>query len=154
MRVLFIANAKSIHTVRWVNELTNKGLEVHLVFNHNDNPYKNTISKDVILHRLKYGGTKGYYLNSRRLRKLFKEVKPDIVNAHYASGYGTLVRLSKINPLVLSVWGSDVYDFPYESKVKRRIINKNLNYADKIASTSNVMASQTKKVMQKILILQ
>jgi len=43
----------------------------------------------------------------------------------------------------LSVWGSDVYDFPYQSSFKMKLLQKNLRAADLIASTSHVMAKQT-----------
>ncbi|GAE70510.1 dolichol-phosphate mannosyltransferase [Cutibacterium acnes JCM 18909] len=40
-------------------------------------------------------------------------MQPDIVNVHYATGYGLLARLAHIDaPTLLSVWGSDVYDSP------------------------------------------
>ena len=59
-------------------------------------------------------------------------------------GYGTLARVSKIRVDLLSVWGSDVYDFPKESNIKKRILEKNILYANNIASTSNVMAKEVK----------
>ena len=100
MRVLFLANAASIHTVRWVNAISERGHEVHLVYKFDDVPKANTISEKVILHRLKYSGTKGYFFNAMQLKKLSHNIKPDVANAHYASGYGTLARLAKLKPLV------------------------------------------------------
>lgn len=147
MRILFLSNGASTHTVKWVNSLSERGHEVHLVFKQDDAPKPNTINDKVILHSLKKSGTKAYFLAAYELKKLFKMIKPDIVNTHYASGYGTLARLSKIKPLVLSVWGSDVYDFPYQSKIKYKLVKKNLLYADQIASTSNCMAEQVLKLL-------
>ncbi|HHY80546.1 MAG TPA: glycosyltransferase family 4 protein [Thermoanaerobacter sp.] len=147
MKVLFLSNAASIHTVRWVNALANRGHEIHLVFKKDDQPRDNEISNKVILHSLKYGGNKAYFTSAFELHKLYKKIKPDVVNAHYASGYGTLARIAKLKPLILSVWGSDVYDFPYQSKIKMNLIKKNLLYADKIASTSNCMADQVRKLL-------
>ncbi len=148
MKILFLSDASSIHTVRWVNTLSERGNEVHLVYKFNDYPKIDSIDKRVIQHRLKYGGKKGYFLNASSLNKLYKEIRPDVVNAHYASGYGTLARLAKLKPLVLSVWGSDVYDFPYQSNLNMKIIIKNLNYADRLASTSISMAEQVKNLLK------
>lgn len=148
MRILFLSNAASIHTVRWVNALSERGHEVHLVYKFDDTPKENRISERVIRHRLKYSGTKGYFLNAIQLRKLSKRINPDIVNAHYASGYGTLVRLARLQPVVLSVWGSDVYEFPYQSKFKMKILVDNLRYASVIASTSASMAEQVKLLLK------
>lgn len=147
MKIFFLANAASIHTIRWVNALADREHEVHLIFNYDDYPKDNQISSKVIQHRLKYSGTKAYFINAFELKQLLKKIKPDIVNAHYASGYGTLARLAKVSPLVLSVWGSDVYDFPYQSKFKMSIIKKNLLNATKIASTSHCMANQVHRLL-------
>jgi len=151
MRILFLASAVSIHTIRWVNSIAKKGHEVHLVFKKDDCSTLNEISERVILHKLNVPATVGYYLNALQLRKLAKVIKPDIINVHYASGYGTTARiagLTNIAPLVLSVWGSDVYEFPYQSKLKNRILIKNLMYADAIASTSRSMADQVRLLLE------
>lgn len=149
MKILFLAAANSIHTVRWVNSLVARGNEVHLVYNANHVPTRNKLDKKVIQHRLKHSGNIAYYLNAAELRKLYREIKPDIVNAHYASGYGTLARMARVKTLLLSVWGSDVYDFPYQSIFKMHIVKKNISYANHIASTSKVMAKQVEKIMDK-----
>lgn len=144
LKVMFISAANCIHTVRWVNSLS-QDLEIHLVYCKNHKPNIDNISSNVILHELKFNAPYGYYLNSMQLRSLYKKIKPNIINVHYASGYGTLTRISKIKPVLLSVWGSDVYDFPNESKLKKKILQKNVMYADEIASTSNIMAEELKK---------
>lgn len=148
MKILFLANAASIHTVRWVNALSERGHEVHLVYKFDDEPKDNKISQDVNLHRLKYSGRKGYYLNVKQLKSLYNSIKPHVVNVHYASGYGTLARISKMKPLVLSVWGSDVYDFPYKNKLSMKTVVDNLKYANQIASTSNSMANQVRRLLK------
>lgn len=144
LKVMFISAANSVHTVRWVNSLSKK-FEIHLVYCRNHKPNIDNISSNVILHELKFNAPYGYYLNVIQLRNLYKKIKPNIINVHYASGYGTLVRIAKIKPVLLSVWGSDVYDFPCESKLKKKILQKNVMYADEIASTSNVMAEELTK---------
>lgn len=147
MKILFLSAANSIHTVRWVNALVQRGHEIHLAYNAGHEPKKDSIDNRVILHRLKHNGIKGYYLNAFALKTLAKQIMPDIINVHYASGYGTLARMSRIGPVLLSIWGSDVYDFPYESAVKKRILQKNVRYASGLASTSHCMARQLRKVM-------
>lgn len=140
-KLLFLSAASSIHTIKWVNALSKK-YEVHLVYCKNHKPKLESISNNIILHELKYATPHGYYLNAYTLNKLYKDINPDIINVHYASGYGTLARIAKLPNIILNVWGSDVYDFPNESKIKRIILKKNIFYANKIASTSNVMANE------------
>lgn len=151
MKILFLAPANSIHTVRWVNALVERGHEVSLVSLVNHRNQENNINTKVAAYELPIAGMKGYYLNALKLRRLAKRIKPDVVNAHYASGYGTLMRMAKLKNTLLSVWGSDVYDFPYQNKVCMRILRKNLGYAQRIASTSNCMAEQTRKIIGKNL---
>ena len=143
-KLLFLSAASSIHTVKWVNALS-EYYEVHLAYCLNHAPTIHKISDKVILHQLKYKAKLGYYLNAHALKKVYQEVKPDIINVHYASGYGTLARLAKLPNIILNVWGSDVYDFPNESNFKRNILKKNLLYAKTLASTSNVMAREVKR---------
>ena len=52
------------------------------------------------------------------------------------------MALSGFKPTLLSVWGSDVFDFPRESAIKRRLLVWNLGRATAVASTSRVMATQ------------
>ena len=150
MKILFLAAGNNAHTIKWVNELARIGHEVHLVYQKQHIPKSGLIDKKVIQYTLPVSGNAGYYMNCFFLKKIYTTIKPDIINAHYASGYGTLARISKLKPLVLSVWGSDVYDFPYQSKLKYNIIKKNLLFADKIASTSHIMAKQIHKLVPDI----
>lgn len=149
-KVMFISAANSIHTVRWVNALV-KDFEIHLVFCKNHKPTIDKIDKEVILHELMFNAPWGYYLNVLQVKMLYKRIRPSIVNVHYASGYGTLARVSKVKPVLLSIWGSDVYDFPNQSKLKMKILQKNVMYADSIASTSYAMAKELKKQVETLL---
>lgn len=147
MRVLLLAAASDIHSVRWANQLSANGNEVHLCYMSNQKPAMDQFKNSVYLHELKFGAPYGYYLNVLQLKRIIWGVKPDILNAHYSSGYGTLARLTGFSPYLLSVYGSDVYDFPYRNKINMRIIKKNLLAADGVASTSNVMAQQIKRLV-------
>ncbi len=148
MRILLLAPAKSIHTIRWANAFSERGHEVYLVSLPDHIADKDKISDTVTVKYLSKGGTKGYYLCAKELKDYYKKVKPDIVNAHYASGYGTIARISGVHPLVLNVWGSDVYEFPHSGHVQNYVIKRNLRNADEVASTSYCMAEETRKVLK------
>lgn len=148
MKILILSAAKSIHTVKWVNAFAERGHKVFLISIKGHEPKENTLHRNVKFYSLKYGGTIGYYLNALELSTLKKKIAPDVINVHYASGYGTLARIAKISPYILSIWGSDVYDFPNESKLKRIILKKNVKNAYMLASTSNCMAEQLRRVME------
>ena len=96
------------------------------------------------LVKLVYLEKPSYTKNHRQLSRLFQQQKPDVLYAHYATGYGTLARKSKFQPTVLAVWGSDVYDFPFKSPVHAWLLRKNLKFPKVIFSTSHAMAERTK----------
>lgn len=147
MKILFIGAATSNHTKRWVNSLSKRGHEVLLVSRNDQKDEKKEIVKSVEISYLPFGGGMGYYLNVPALRRIYKRFKPDVTNVHYATGYTTLARLSKIKNLVVSCWGSDIYDFPKKSTRNLKLLKKNLSYADAVASTSIAMGEEVKKVM-------
>ena len=140
MKVALLSGGASIHTIRWANGLALAGHQVHLITQH---PLLEPVDASVVLHEFPYRGTLGYFLMASSVKKLLKKIKPDVLNAHYASGYGTTARLIDFHPYLLSVWGSDVYDVPNQSKFHRYWIKTNLQSADRIASTSHCMATQT-----------
>lgn len=87
------------------------------------------------------------------MKKVITEFKPDILHAHYASSYGLLGALSGFHPYIISVCGSDVFDFPNTSFLHKIVLKYNLSVADKILSTSNVMAIETSKYTNKEIIV-
>lgn len=148
MRIMIIGAAVSNHTIRWTNSLVERNHEVYLICRGDQRAKEeNTkINQQVKIYYLRHGGGIGYYTNVPELRRLYKAIKPDVVNAHYATGYATLARLSRVRPLVISFWGSDIFDFPFRSKHNKKLLRKNIKYADRIASTSIAMANKIKEV--------
>lgn len=67
---------------------------------------------------------------------------PDILHAHYATSYALVAALAGFQPFIVSVWGSDVYIYPKKSRLNRFIVEYSLKRADKILSTSHVMAKE------------
>ncbi|MDR2012875.1 MAG: glycosyltransferase [Rhodanobacter sp.] len=144
MKVVLLGPVNVIHTQRWVEGLNSHGVEVVLVTQHDESSWYPPSSVRMV--RLPYQGTVGYFLNVMALRRLLRIEQPDLLNVHYASGYGTTAALAGFHPWLLSVWGSDVYDFPYENSVKRFLIRFNLHKASAIASTSHAMAGQVRRL--------
>jgi glycosyltransferase involved in cell wall biosynthesis len=148
MRVVLLSGASSIHTQRWANGLAALGVDVHVI---SQQPLQGTLDASVSLHIYPDRGALGYFLMASNVRKLIqKKINPDIVNAHYASGYGTTAHLVNFRPWLLSVWGSDVYDFPYKSPIHKWGVVSNLMAADSVASTSHCMATQTRRLAPRL----
>jgi glycosyltransferase involved in cell wall biosynthesis len=86
---------------------------------------------------------KSRYFNARKAAKeYFKEVQPDIVHAHYASSYGTLAKYIGFENTIVSLWGSDVYEFPNRSIVHKFIFQRAVKSAKMVCSTSTDMARE------------
>lgn len=145
MRIAVLSAASSSHTVKIVNSLVRAGDEVYLFSLPNHRDEDGAVSPDVRLFYLGYGGGKGYYMNAPELRRLLLRHRIDVLSAHYASGYGTLAGLAGFHPYALSVWGSDIYDFPNKGLLNKHILKDNLRRADLILSTSECMGLETSK---------
>ena len=156
MRIFILSDINSIHTKRWVKALSERGIDIFLFGFCQDLSNEYALYENVRVYgcfeRYKdiFFSKVGYLFVLRRLRQKIKEFKPDIVHAHYASSYGLLGALVKTSvPYIVSVWGSDVYDFPNITPCGKQIIKYNFKKADYILSTSHVMAKETKKYTDK-----
>ena len=160
MKVLVLGNGNSIHVEKWVNGLLERGLEI-VLFSLNDFDCVN-YSKSSRLSIITFGlNGKSYFekegsfnkINYLRvvpkLKKIIKEHQPDLVHSHYCSSYGSIGALLRFHPYIISVWGSDVYDFPKLNPFFKKVVKFALKRADMILSTSNVMAKETSKYTNK-----
>lgn len=141
MKICFLGAASSIHIVRWVNAMAGRGHHVHLITMHK--PGHDMIDQRVTVHHLTFRAPFGYYINLFKVRKLLQNIQPKVLHVHYASGYGTLARLVNFKPTLLSVWGSDVFLFPYKNNRAKKTLQKNLQAMNQITATSYALKSQT-----------
>ncbi len=153
MKICYLADASSAHTKKWCEFFSKKGYDIHVI-SLNDGyiegvkvhclnvDYKR-IKKQSSLNKITY------IFKIFKIKNILREIQPDIVHAHYASSYGLIGSLVNYHPYVLSIWGSDIYEFPLKGKVFEAIIKYNLKKADKILSTSKAMAEETKKYTNK-----
>lgn len=145
MKIAFISSGSSIHVKKIANELANRGYEITLYTLPDNDKLLSNFEKRVQIVKLPIKGKLGYFLNAPFIRRHLKTHPVDIVNSHYASGYGTLARLVGKHPLALAVFGSDVFGYPFRSKMNMRMIIKNFDCADVISSTSQVMAEKIRE---------
>lgn len=152
MKLLLLSDPNSVHTIKWAKSLAQNDIEI-IIFGLGDftvNDYDEISNIEVKTLNEKVTRDEGAlsklkYLKALPLVKgIIKDFKPDIVHAHYATSYALLGALSGFHPFVLSVWGSDVFSFPLKSPIHKMMLKYNLKKADKILSTSHVMAKETK----------
>lgn len=160
MIICYFADAANYHTQKWVRYFANIGSEVHvLTFAQCDEA---TYSQpNVMIHWLANTSNKdagdlrklSYLSTIRQAKLLIKEIKPDVVHAHYASSYGLVCALSCNMPFYLSVWGKDIYEFPKKSPLHKACITFVLQRASWILSTSAAMERETKKYTNKEIMI-
>lgn len=155
MKLLYLADAKSIHTKKIVSYFAEKGHEVSVAsFKKEKIPNVNVFDLGVKKISPKGGIANWKYLSKRKeFNKLLKKIKPDILHSHYATSYGLLGALSNFHPFIISVWGSDILEFPQKSPLHKKLIKFNFKKADFICSTSQVMAREIKKYTKKKVLL-
>lgn len=142
--IALLGQANSVHLQRWAVALHERGRKVTVITQQAAEALP--LPPGVALHALPRRGAAGYFLNALPLRRWLRAHSPDLLHAHYASGYGSTALLAGWHPTALSVWGSDVYDFPAESALKGWLIRRNLRFADALASTSHAMAAQVRQL--------
>ena len=79
------------------------------------------------------------------VNKTIKEYKPDILHSFYASSYALIGALCSIQPIVISVWGSDVFEFPKKSILHKFVLKFSLNRAICICATEEGLKTETEK---------
>jgi glycosyltransferase involved in cell wall biosynthesis len=147
MRICYLSDAASQHTIKWAQYFSAHHHNVQIIsFRQSEEPQVQQWTQ-VISPR--WQSKLDIFFSAPRVRRLIENFKPDIVHAHYASSYGTLGRLCRFHPFLLSVWGSDVYDFPRRSWLHRKLLQANLAAADHLCSSSKNMAAETQRYWPK-----
>lgn len=144
MTICFLAPSNSAHTKKWCEYFASQGHEVHVI------SFCDEEIEGVHLHYVSTGANAGvgdvqklkYLLQAGKVRRIVKEIGPDIVNAHYATSYGTVAALAGLKNSIVSVWGSDIYVFPKKSPLHRLLLKFSLARASHLFSTSKAMAEE------------
>ncbi len=160
MKVLLLSDTYSEHTEKWALGLANSGVQIGL-FSFNKASYEWHQHKNITVFfepskkiNAESTFTKLSYIKYVSiLKKIIKHFKPDILHAHYATSYGLIGALSGFHPFILSVWGSDVYDFPKKSKIHKKVFQYNLNRANVLMSTSHIMKEEVAKYTKKEILV-
>lgn len=143
LKILLLADSRSFHTERFAHELRNQGCHVLVA----------SVERGKMLHfhLVKSGGvqTKYYIKALPRVHQIIRKFQPDIINAHFASGYGFLVSLLKKFkkiPRILHIQGSDILIVPHISKLRHYKVVKALKEVDCVVADSNYLSNEAKKL--------
>lgn len=148
MRICYLANASSIHTIRWVGFFAEKGHEVHVI------SFEKAQIKGVNVYILKLpmlvkNATFPLKMASiYTMKKLIKRIKPDILHAHYLTNYGFFGALCNFHPFIATVWGSDVLTVKTESLLIRLIKKFITTY---VARKTDIITADSKSLVKEII---
>ncbi|MFT5778810.1 MAG: glycosyltransferase involved in cell wall biosynthesis [Crocinitomicaceae bacterium] len=154
-RILFLSDINSVHTERWVKNLIQRGYSIDLFSlsqKHTDwsDECENFsyecygIEQATVVSSKRYAKF-SYFKARKNAKKFFDKVQPDLVHAHYATSYGMLAKYIGFKKTVLSLWGTDVYDFPKKSLLHAMLFKRVVKFPKIVCSTSNDMAVEAKK---------
>lgn len=162
-KILFLADINSVHTERWVKSVLGRGCKIALFsLSEKTTSWSDNLENfefqcfGIGSEQMASNGrfSKFSYFSAHKEVKSFaKEVQPDIVHAHYASSYGTLARKVRHERTVLSLWGSDVYEFPKRSPLHRILFKRAVKFPKVVCSTSEDMAREAKQYVNRSIII-
>lgn len=138
MKICYIANSKSSHTVKWVNYFVDLGHEVHVISHSKDE------IEGAVVHYIDYC-IRNFMFKVREIHNLIRSINPDIIHAHQANTCGLYATSIKGYKVIVSAWGSDILVTPNESFIMKKIVQYVLRKAYFITSDSEFM---TKKIIE------
>ncbi|MDR3587453.1 MAG: glycosyltransferase [Desulfosporosinus sp.] len=143
MRLCFLGDAGSIHMQRWIHYFLQAGYQVDVI-SFRPCEIQGAI---VLLVAQGHGGRLAYVKSVFKIRRLIREIQPDLLHAHYATSFGLLALVSGFKPLVVTAWGSDVLVAPKESMVLKLIVEQVLKHADALTSDSSNMSERIRELL-------
>ena len=151
MKICFIGSADSDHIIKWANWFSLRGHEIHVI------SFTYGVICNAEVHFISLGVDPNgkdteklkYLLSGRKIKKIVDQIRPDIISVHYATSYGVAVALGGIKNYILSLWGSDIFEFPKKSILHRMLLEYSLKKAKWIFSTSEAMAKEAHKYTNK-----
>lgn len=143
MKVLLLADGRSLHAARYQTELKRRGVEVIFA------SLENGPTVDIHLHLL--AGIRGlnYLLAARKIRHLIERERPDIVDAHSASGYGYTTAMTGVAeriPVLLHCLGSDVLISAKKSTYHRMRVGTALDKSSLVIVDSQYLEQQARQM--------
>ena len=151
MKICFVGPANSSHIMKWSRWFSGHGHEVHIVsFQEGEVPGATVHYISTSANAAGSDLNKLFYLlKAGKVRRTVRAISPEIINVHYATSYGTVMALTGIRNYILSVWGSDIYEFPEKSILHRLLLQFSLKRADTLFSTSLDMANKASRYTKK-----
>lgn len=131
--------------------LTSSGHGVVIVSNKSNDLPEHEIIDNIHVYRFNFSLPVSIISLPATLHALYliiREHNIEIINLHFVSSNGLFAVLSSKHtgvPLITSLHGNDVQQFPYNSIVQKHILISALKYSKTVTANSNALLEQAKK---------
>ncbi|HWR84029.1 MAG TPA: glycosyltransferase [Candidatus Deferrimicrobium sp.] len=143
LRILLLSDCTSFHTERFLAELRRQGCRVL--------PASLEYGQVRHIHLKRRLGIRPLYylLSVSEIRRIIDRFRPDVINPHFASGYGFAAALAargRSVPVVLNLWGSDVLIAPQRSPLHKLRARLALRKADLVVGDSQYLVTAAERL--------
>lgn len=145
LKVCLMGNTGSIHFVKSVNNIfktADRGI-FHII---DVCPGKKRAgdlpASENLVHHLIPGHIKSsakYFLRFLKIKSIIKKIQPDIVHCYGSGIYGLIGFLVNVHPLIVTVYGSEIYNTKKKGFFYKFLISKIIKSADLITYASDGM---------------
>ena len=146
LTLAYLGDPNSIHTRRWAGWFATEGHRVHLLVpdgvDVTDGLHPSIMVESFSPYGRGMGPLRGAYGARRSLRGRLRALSPTILHAHYLTTAGWYGWLAGVHPLVVTVWGTDIYRNARTlgGRVQARLV---LGAADLVTADSDDLAAAT-----------
>jgi glycosyltransferase involved in cell wall biosynthesis len=146
VRVCYLADAPYVHTRRWVEHFVGLGWEADVL---SFRPAEIDGARVHYVGGWERLGKLRYLVHARRVRRMVRELRPDLLHALHLTSYGFLAALCGVHPTIVSVWGTDVLEAPRLTPLHYFITRYALRRADYITATGLRLAQAASRYVPK-----
>lgn len=147
MNICFFSDACAEHTRRWAKYFALKGHHVDLItWNSIILDNYEPVRVHVVHKFLSSSNIFSRILNLPHLiaeiRKIIREIRPDVLHAHSAGAYAWMAMLAGFHPYVVTPWGTDILVDAKNSRWNRLLTSIALRRADLITCDARHMKNE------------
>lgn len=139
MNICYLADARAEHTRRWAKYFALKGHRVDVItLNPNILDGYEPVRVHLVRKPITASGILALICNLPpiliKIKRILRDIRPDVLHAHSAGGYAWLAMLTGFNPYVVTPWGTDVLIDAKASRLNRLFTTMALRRADLITT--------------------
>ncbi len=143
VRILFFADAASVHTRRWVAAVAERGARAVVITRQ----LAEVPGAEEVIAVAPGSDKLSWFTALPQVRRVAREVaarfQPNLVHGHYVTSYGLWATACGLKlPKVLTAWGSDILVTPRQSRLMRMVVAWSMHHADLVTADSMDMIDE------------